>query len=175
MNVVGIPTNLGEDELIRLLQHRSNNEELLSLMYENIQYVQLPDEPAARVYIPSISIAFPSTTLNLPRHMFLTAIDNMMQEAVLQRSMSEAQPTNAVKPVSPSFGRQFYMTRKLLKTMKEAPPRCSICLEELLPEDKTRKKVWQLHGPQCTFHIGCLKRWHKESSKCPNCNLDCSE
>jgi len=176
MNAVGIPTNLGEDVFNELLERRSNNLELLSMMYENIQYVwAVPDEPTARVWIPSIGIAFSSTTLNLSRPMFLTAIDNLMQEAVLQQSMLQDQPAKTVKPVSPSFGRQYYTTQKLLKSMKEAPPRCSICLEDLLPEGSKRRKVWQLHGPQCTFHIGCLKRWHKESSKCPNCNLDCSE
>lgn len=174
MNAVGIPTNLEDDDLQQVLSQRSENVYVLASAFDQIQFVQMPNEPAARVYLPAAGLMFPSTVLNAPRHHFISIVDRLMQDAVMHQSMLLHQRAPTIKTVPQTFGRQFYMTRKLLDKMEETPPRCSICLEDLVPEGKQRKKVWQLHGPQCTFHIGCLRRWHKESSKCPNCNLDCA-
>ena len=175
MNVVGIPVGLPPWEYQALLQRRHQNEHVLMSFFEGIQYVHLEGEPAARVHIMGPEVMIPSTMMNLPRPMFLATLDEMMAEAVIARTMLETPPPAPVKHVPASTGRQFFMTRKRLAELysETEQPCCSICQEDLIPEGNARKKVWQLHGPQCTFHVGCLRRWFKESSKCPNCNQDC--
>ena len=178
MNVIGVPIGLGDTQMAVVLQNRRLNEEILSQISNGHEFVRLEGEPAARVFffLHGSGVLFPSTALNLPRARFLATLDDMIADAVQARTAAEYTAVLEHAPVAEvpvTFGRQYILTEKLLANM-ESPPTCSICMETLIPEGSTKKKVWQLHGPQCSFHVGCIRRWFKQSSKCPNCNVDCA-
>ena len=173
MNAVGVPTGLSPRALAQLTAHRDRNEGLLIQTFGSFDYIQLVGEPAARVHLTGPGLLFPSTLLNEETAHFLTEVDAMVAEAVSLHSAALHQAHTYAAAVPPNFGRVYFLTTKLLGEMA-SPPRCSICLDALLSPDQTRRKVWQLHGQQCTFHVGCVRRWFRESSHCPNCNLDCA-
>ena len=175
LNPNGIPTGLRPREMMRLMARRGANEQMLLDMFQGYRYVHIEGEPAARVHVQGPGLLFPSTLLNEDTAVFLTELDNLIQRAVVARSAALSQPLPPVDPVPSTFGRQYWLTPKLLAQMATLPDICTICREPLLPAGAKRRKVWQLHGPQCTFHIGCLRRWQKESSKCPNCMINCAE
>ena len=172
MDAHGIPLGLDPTALAPLLARRAANLGHLTEGFGGFAFVHLAGEPAARVYLEGPRLLFPSTVLNANPDDFVQELNALMLEAALYRSAAETPQRRVAKTVPATAGRQFYMTPKLLAQF-DSPPRCSICLDPLIPEGMNRKKVWQIHGPQCTFHCACLRRWHRESTNCPNCNLDC--
>ena len=156
MNAVGIPNGLSDTQMAVVLQRRRLNEEFLLEHFNGYEMVSLEGEPAARVYLHGSGLLFPSTMLNIPRPRFIAALDVMVAEAVRALSAEISTVRAPVPEVSATFGRQYILSKTRLAEM-ESPPVCSICLESLIPEGSSKKKVWQLHGEQCTYHVGCIR------------------
>jgi len=105
-----------------------------------------------------------------PLH-FRSFVDALFLRFAEESSWNYIQP-KVVKPVSVDHGRQYFITPKLLKG-KKCENNCSICLDPLLPEGKRRKKIWELECGD-SFCVGCIRKWFKVDSRCPNCRKDCA-
>jgi len=137
-----------------------------------VHFIQLPVTNERHVYLPDYQLSFEIELMDEFPMRFRQMLDVLLIRAGEDRSRRHRQP-KFVKPVSSEHGRQFFMTPKLLAKM-DNPPNCSICMDSLIPEGMKRKKVWQMECG-CIYHKGCINRWHREDSRCPNCRTDCSD
>lgn len=153
-------------------RHENINYLLHSLQGGDVAMIRNAHTNQRQVYLPSLHIRFDYPILEDFPLRFRAFVDALLLRAAEERSRAYNQP-KVVKPVSQDHGKQYFITPKLLDGAK-CENNCSICLEPLLPEGKRRKKIWKL-GCDCQFHIGCVKRWFKEDSRCPNCRQDCAE
>tara|TARA_B100000787_G_C16194545_1_gene299804 strand:+ start:1056 stop:1559 length:504 start_codon:yes stop_codon:yes gene_type:complete len=104
-------------------------------------------------------------TLELFPLQFVNELNRAVAIANSHRSLA-LERLRRVKPVPETVGRTFIFKKSM---EPEGYPHCTICMEHF----KSREKVRQLHGSQCSFHWRCLKKWFKHHSTCPNCGLDC--
>jgi len=124
------------------------------------------------IFIPSINIRFDYNLVDEFPLRFRQFVDSFLMTVMEDRSRNQVQPKR-VKTVSSEHGRQYFITPKLLNGKEDV--KCTICLENLLPEGKKRKKIWEL-GCGCKFHSGaCIKKWFRQDSRCPNCRQECSD
>lgn len=106
---------------------------------------------------------------------FVEDINALLLSVASHREEQETVPA-PVKSVPTTFGRVYNLTRAKHSTIyQESRPLCTICMEPLLSPEKKWSKVWQLHGPQCTFHMKCIRKWHTYNNTCPNCGQECCD
>ena len=153
--------------------NREHNFEYLGQMLQGAQLTIVRNQETGyrSVYIPSLGISFDHDIVHEFPLRFRAFVDALVIRIQENRSRLHNQP-KVVKPVSMEHGRQYYITPKLLEG-KKCEKNCSICLDPLLPEGKRRKKVWELECGD-SFCVGCIRKWFKMDSRCPNCRKDCS-
>ena len=164
------PSDLEAFQSLVAEMNREQNIQYLQYTVGQVQIIGNRDTGDRRVFLPNIGISFRDNVINEFPMRFRAFADAILQRVAEERSRA-VQP-KVVKPVSKDHGRQYFITPKLLDGQK-CENKCSICLEQLLPDDKKRKKVWKL-GCGCQFHKICVTKWFKEDSRCPNCRHECS-
>tara|TARA_B110000211_G_C14029959_1_gene531636 strand:- start:972 stop:1514 length:543 start_codon:yes stop_codon:yes gene_type:complete len=167
---------MGDGNFEDVVQELNREENILYLRNNapqgEVMLIQNQDTGQRHVYLPGYSMSFEIALLYELPWRFRHIIDLLIMRAAEDRSRNFDQP-KIVKPVSVEHGRQYFITQKLLEG-KKCEKNCSICLEPLLPEGKKRKKVWELECGD-SFCVGCIRKWFKEDSRCPNCRRDCAE
>ena len=166
-----------EDAQFSIMVRDINREQNMLYLRTNVPqgHVYIVNEQTTdeqHVYVPGFNMGFPRILLDEFPLRFRQIVDVLVMRAAEERSRVYEQP-KAVKAVLVNHGRQYFITPKLLKG-KKCENNCSICLEPLLPEGKRRKKVWELECGD-SFCVGCIRKWFKEDSRCPNCRKDCAE
>jgi len=121
------------------------------------------------ILIPSLNISFSREVMNEIPFRFREFMDSVFLRVAEERSSNIPK---IVKTVSKDHGRQYFITSKILKG-KKCENNCSICLEKLLPDDKKRKKIWELECG-CKYCVACVRKWFRQDSRCPNCRNECS-
>ena len=67
--------------------------------------------------------------------------------------------------------KRYIKRKRLMKTKKiNSKEVCVICFEDFT--DKHRHKAATLRGCNHVYHKKCLKRWLKERTVCPLCNIE---
>jgi len=110
-----------------------------------------------RIHLPEYDVTVSASLLAQPPEYFRFIVMHMVEQ----------QHSKRFKPVGKTFGKTFHFK----KSMKYKFPHCTICQE---PFEKNQK-IRTLHTNQCSFHARCINKWFKKSSRCPNCNVDCSQ
>jgi len=129
------------------------------------------DAPHGMVFFHSLPISLNVQMLYDTPQSFLQHVNEMLLSVgTIESSRANAAPRVVPRVDERTFGKVYNLTRT---SQTDAMPKCTICLEPLLAEGRKWAKVWQLHGPQCTFHVRCLRKWHEGNCTCPNCGLRC--
>jgi len=165
-----------DSETMRRVFTEINREENINYLLQALQggdiaMVRHERTQERQIYLPSLQIRFEYSVIEEFPLRFRQFIDALLQRVAEERSRNYHQP-KVVKPVCADHGRQYFITPKLLEG-KKCENKCSICLELLLPHGKRRKKVWELECGD-SFCVGCIRKWFKVDSRCPNCRKECS-
>lgn len=168
--------NIARRTMDQLSRDLNRNENFNYLDYHfgmsNIALIRPTANQSQQIFLGPLGLHFDYTVSEDFPLRFRAFIDAILVRAAEERSRQYPQP-KTIKPVSANHGRQFFITPKILEAMKD-PSNCSICLEQLLPENMKRKKIWTL-GCGCNYHKICVAKWFKEESRCPNCRSDCAD
>ena len=124
------------------------------------------DHENESIILPMIGLGFSNIHIETPPHEFEAWFATIMEERTMEVSRLFEQPKHVIA-VPDDFGKTIIWQKK---TENKEHNTCSICMDEF----KTRNKVRELCSSGCRFHKRCIKRWFKNSSKCPNCNNDCA-
>ena len=124
------------------------------------------------VIVPAMRIALPNAEMNREPMEFMNWLTGIMNAYIAARERAEvrralSQHRRLPRAVPDNYGHTFTWSRNAPAPQHSC---CSICMEEFKP----RNKIRQLCSSGCRFHHNCIKKWFKKSSKCPNCNTDCS-
>jgi len=116
------------------------------------------------IYISSLRLYIDTNNLLINTNNFQNMLDSLLIQRASYLSENIEQKKFVQEPIKDDAGEIFRVNKKTRQQNDLSC--CSICQCEF----KSNEIVRKMHNScSCIYHKNCIKKWFKNSNKCPNC------